>query len=532
MVDVAVIGAGPSGLIAAALLGRGHSVAVIERQQARYSLPRAGHVDHEIMRILQSLDGAQQPIIDDQYKVETYNWVNAAGETILSFPFGAPSVSGFQSDYMMYQPVLENAVYEAIEGAAKAPVVKMGWEVVAIDQDDDGVLLTARRREVDADGNGFLTADELTVRASYVLAADGARSPARTMLGIGQHDYGFSERWLDVDVRIKRPLPQEMLDLGAFQVCDPARPTLLTSLGKRHYRFEWMLFDDESAEEFEAPEKSWELISRWNLTNEDIEPLRRLVYTFESKIAKHWRSGNVFILGDAAHTMPPHMGQGMCSGVRDSANLAWKLDLVLRGIADQSLLDTYEPERRPHSDAWVLISKEVGEVSCMTDPVQVAERDAGLARGEMPPAPEFPTLTAGVLELDEAGVPVAPAGELFLQAEVKADGRSGLFHDVIGQGFQLVSGAGDPRPLLSSEARDLLERLDVTVSWLAAEGEDLVDGAFADPTGQYGEYFAAQGAVLVRPDYYIFGTVADLDDLPALVQQLAVRLSVSDLLPR
>jgi 3-(3-hydroxy-phenyl)propionate hydroxylase len=516
-VDVAIVGGGPTGLIAAALLGRRHRVALIERQPARYSLPRAGHIDHEILRILQGLD-AHQAIIDDELPLDICHWVNGDGETLIAFPWGKESVSGFLTDYMMFQPNLETGVYDAIERAAGKPFVAMGWEVFDVEQQTDGVLLTARPK--DAGGQG----ETMSVRASYVLAADGAKSPMRKRLDISQHDYGFSERWLDVDVRIKKPLPQAAIDQQANIICDPSRPRLLGPLGRRHFRWEWMLFEDEKVEDFEKPEKAWELLAEWEVTPDHVEILRDVVYQFEAKIAEEWRRDRIFLLGDAAHTMPPHMGQGMCSGIRDAANLAWKLDLVLRGVAGETILDTYEEERRPHSDSWIQISMAVGEVSCTTDPVKAAVRDEALFGGQLPPMPDFPTLTGGLLQTNARAEVADLVGQLFRQAEVSANDRRGLFHDVFGQGFHLVSGAGDPRDVLTPQGQAILEELEATVSWIGDEAGG--DGAFADPSGKYREYFADVAAVLVRPDYYVFGVVLDLADLPSLLDDCASQLQL------
>ena len=101
-------------------------------------------------------------------------------------------------------------------------------------------------------------------------------------------------------------------------------------------------------------------MGKYGIGPEDIEPIRQIVYTFEARIAERWRDGRVFLIGDAAHTMPPHIGQGLCSGMQDAGNLAWKLDLVLRGVTEDSLLDTYEVERRPHVTSWIEVSLAVG----------------------------------------------------------------------------------------------------------------------------------------------------------------------------
>jgi hypothetical protein len=228
----------------------------------------------------------------------------------------------------------------------------------------------------------------------------------------------------------------------------------------------------------------------------------------------------VFLVGDAAHTMPPFMGQGMCSGIRDASNIAWKLDLVLRERADDALLDMYEQERRPHVATWISVSLAVGRVSHVLDPAVAAERDAKILAGEMPPLPDSPTLTGGVLQADAR----RPVGELFVQGPVETATHSGLLHDVFGHGFLLVSADGDPRTAIDAEAAAVLRSIDATVIWLGDDGAR----AFKDPTGATYAFFEEAGAaaVLVRPDHYVAGAVDDLSELSAMVAELGSKLSL------
>jgi 2-polyprenyl-6-methoxyphenol hydroxylase-like FAD-dependent oxidoreductase len=524
--DVLQIGMGPCGLMLGALLGQaGHTVAMIERHEALYGLPRAGHIDHEIVRILQSL-GCHAPVLEDSYPTLEYTWVNADGETLLEFDWGAQGVSGWHSDYMQYQPVLEAALAERLE---RDPLVDAfgGWEAVAIRQHDDHVELEVRRTaRVPGDPRPVITDESRVLRGRYLVGADGAGSFVRRWMGVEREDLGFNEKWLDVDARKKREL-EFAFDCG--QRCDPRRPITILPLGKRHRRWEWALLPGETVEEFERPDTAWRLLGELGVTPDDVEIVRQIVYTFEARIARQWRQGRVFLLGDACHTMPPFMGQGMCSGMRDAKNLVWKLDLVLRGLAPETILDSYQLERLPHARDWTVISLEAGKVPCTTDPLLAAERDARFRAGWMPPMPDFPQIEAGLLAHDADGQPARPAGELGLQARVTRAGRVALFDDVFDAGarWQLISIAGDPRAALGERQLRFLERLGTVFAHVGGAGED---ADAVDVDGRYREHFEARGvqAMLTRPDFYVFGGVPSPASLPSLVEELERRLSDRD----
>lgn len=249
----------------------------------------------------------------------------------------------------------------------------------------------------------------------------------------------------------------------------------------------------ESVEDFTRPEKAWTLLAGVGITSDDVEIRRQLVYHFEAKVAESWRDGRILLAGDAAHTMPPFMGQGACSGMRDSANLAWKLDLILRGISSDAILDSYQVEREPHTRTWIDLSILSGEVSCTLDPEAAAKRDAALLSGTAPPMPAFPHLTSGALHKDAQGAAIAPAGELFLQRQVVAGARRGLFDDVVGRGFLLIGRDGDPRIGLSEADTRFLSDIGTTAAWIASAGQSTAT-AFEDSTGEYVRLFDQAGA--------------------------------------
>jgi hypothetical protein len=276
---------------------------------------------------------------------------------------------------------------------------------------------------------------------------------------------------------------------------------------------------------------AWRLLEEFGVTPENHEIARDIVYTFQARIAERWREGRVFISGDAAHTMPPFAGQGLLSSMRDSTNLAWKLDLVLRGVCGEDLLDTYQLERRPHVRAWTELSLFEGRVSCELDPERAAQRDRQMMSGGPPPHFEQPILTEGLLARDQDGLPLPPAGTLSLQARVAAGGREALFDDIFGGArFSLVTHGGDARSVLGAEQLALLERLDASIVAIVSvddgEAGEAGEWTATDIDGRYAAYFEEHGiaAFLARPDFYVFGAVAELSSLGDLVDDLAAQL--------
>jgi 2-polyprenyl-6-methoxyphenol hydroxylase-like FAD-dependent oxidoreductase len=484
--DVILIGRGPVGLSMAAMMAQtGHRVALVERHRDLYGLPRAGHIDHEIVRILQSL-GAADPVLQDSYPTTEYVWKNGAGETLLEFDWGAKGISGYNSDYMQFQPILESALNERVAASASVSDYS-GWEAVAFKEEPDHVVVTLGKTVIVPGGARPTVTDESeTLRGRYLIGADGANSLVRRWLGIEREDLGFNERWLVVDVRKKREIK---LDFDCGQICNPARPITVLPLGKRHRRWEWAMLPGETKEELER--------------------------------------GRVFLMGDACHTMPPFMGQGMCSGIRDAKNLAWKLDLVLRGVAGEDILASYELEREPHVRAWTLISLESGKVPCTLDPEVARERDEKFRSGWLPPMPDFPKLETGILQPSGGGGPARIAGGLGLQAPIERNGRVDLFDNHFPpRGFSVISTVADPRSVLDRRQIAFLENLQTTFAFVAGRAAPEADAIDAD--GAYADYFDRHGieAVVNRPDFYVFGAVARLADLPRLVDDLIEKITL------
>jgi 3-(3-hydroxy-phenyl)propionate hydroxylase len=520
-VDVAIVGYGPVGQTLAALLGRaGHRVAAFERFNEIYRLPRAVHIDHEIMRLLQAL-GLADRLAGEMIPLREYHWFGADGEPLMTLTPQRPATSGWEPDYLFFQPELERA----LDGHACAHdrvSLHRGWVAEHLVDDEDRVTLTVRRHDEPEPGQIEPTEDTRTIRARWLVGADGANSLVREAAGIGRRDLGFRERWLVVDAE-----PHHMDTLAqlptACQWCDPRRPTTHVQSGPRHHRWEFMLLSGEKSQDFDDPARVWSLLEPWY--KPDDGPLTRTaVYEFRSMLADRMRDGRVLLAGDAAHLTPPFLGQGLCAGLRDAGNLAWKLDLVLRGIALDRLLDTIDSERQPQTEWVIQFAVELGKVLCELDPEAAAERDAAVRGSGEPPPVELPPLSGGVIRRGPDGSQDPLAGRLSLQGLVAVDGRQGLFDDVVGRGWTLIAADGDPLNQLAQEERDVLDVIDATIASL----ETGVPGGVTDVDGRLTEWLRHHGAhaVLVRPDFYVFGSVASRDDLPALVNDLRSQLAM------
>jgi len=538
--DVLIVGYGPVGQLLAILLARrGHRVTVLERQERPYPRPRAVHFDDEIARVFAAAGLAEEIAAISQPSRE-YDWRNAEGRTLLHFDWGSAGPSGWPDANMFSQPQLES-VLAAAAGSFPNVEVRRGWEAIALTEHGDHVEARAR-----------FGAGERGVRARYVVGCDGANSFVRERLGTAVTDLGFCYDWLILDV-----IPHEQREWKPFnlQICDPRRPTTVVSGGPGRRRWEFMRLPGETIEELNTERTAWRLLAPWDLTPDNADLERHTVYTFQARWADRWRNGRIMIAGDAAHLMPPFAGQGMCSGVRDAANLAWKLDLVLSDRAGDALLDTYTSERLAHVQNAIGMSRALGNVICLTDPAAAAARDEVMltagARPELalPPVPP-PILGPGIRHAGADGEPVGPAGQLSPQGLVAGpDGGAERFDQVIGTGFVILS-AADLSPVLDEACRASLRRLGARVVRLAdpadpadpaatadpAEpparaqpaGQDQLDQVAVDVDGFYRRWLRAAGyeVIVVRPDFYFFGAAADAARLPALLRDLFARLGM------
>lgn len=470
--DVLVVGLGPVGAAMAALLVRqGVSVIAIDREAEVYPLPRAVHFDHEIMRLFQQL-GVADPVRRQARDLPAYEFRAADGELLMRLDPAADTASGWRSGYMFHQPSLELALRDILAGSDRAEM-RLGWRFESLAQDAGGVTAAVAGPDGPA-----------SIRARWLVGCDGASSRVREAVGGGLFDFAFDEPWLVVDAKVG---PDSRTPQVNLQICDPARPTTCVIGGPGRHRWEFMLLPGETPEAMLADETIQALIAPWDCGPIEIE--RKAVYRFHGLVAERWRAGRVLLAGDSAHQTPPFAGQGLCSGLRDAANLAWKLKAVLDGAADEALLDTYQAERDPHVRALIALAIGMGRMVCTLDATAAAARDAQMLESRKAGAAPLPPLQPGPFEAGciLAGSPAA--GALFPQPCAGEGSARVRMDDVLGEGPWLIArGAAPSAPGLAAWSLDdprLAPFRDRLAAWLDAQGA---------------------AAVLVRPDRYVFGS--------------------------
>jgi len=494
--DVAIVGLGPSGAVAAALLGQaGHHVFVCDRSSEIYPLPRAIALDHEILRVFQKLGLAEaiEPFVEP-FTDSCYYGVD--GRLIRRMTMIAPPYPlGWTPSVVFSQPPVEDALRASVQALASV-TLRLGVAVESLRQDDAGVELGL--------------ADGQQVRARFVIGCDGASSSVRSLVGIGLDDLGFDEPWLVVDVLAnERGLAR--LPVHSVQYCEPDRPCSYVIGPRNHRRWEISLKDGESPVEATTAAGTWKLLERW-ITPDEGELWRRASYRFHALVADRWRAGRVFIAGDAAHQQPPFLGQGMCQGVRDVVNLGWKLDAVLQGRAGDGLLDSYGTERRSHVRELTTRLKAIGALIGERDPSRARARDERLlaeAGGDVKATPRqdvLPRLEGGALAASDT-----PArGTIFPQPWLRRGAGRRRMDDVLGCGWRLVTTL--PLALPSDGGVPDLRTVDL--------------GALDEIDGVLAAWFERHrcAAALVRPDHYVFGTVRDPAAVPGLLAEAAAAL--------
>lgn len=509
--QVVVVGHGPSGAIAASLLGdRGIRTLAIDRQHEVYDKPRAIAIDHEILRLLDNL-GAAERVLPYIAPFPASQHFGAKGQLIRRIDMVAePYPLGYTPTMVFTQPPVEAALRE--HAAAYDSVdVELGTELVGFAQSPDQVTLHLR------DERGA-TRD---VTADYVIACDGASSGTRQQLDIAFEDLVFDEPWLVVDLQVNADALSKLPDTAA-QFCDPSRPTSFIIGPGNHRRFEIMLLPGEDPREMETAAHVWQLLARW-ITPDDAALWRAASYRFHALVAREWRRGRIFLAGDAAHQQPPFIGQGMCQGIRDVGNLIWKLDRVLREQSSEKLLDSYGDERSEHVRQLTSRIKAIGHVICERDPDAAAARDERiLAEGGGQPRTLtrqeiVPPLQTGLLAF-----PLHPAhGTLFPQPWIRtAEGRRRL-DKIAGTGWRLVLDARSG-PQLDADLHALLERLDMRVIRIGPEGQ----ATLAEEDGVLAAWFDRHDchAAIVRPDHYVFSVASSAGALGNQLTDLAERL--------
>jgi len=518
--DIIIAGYGPVGATLAILLGKqGLNVLVLEQANNIFDKPRAIGMDHEAMRVMQSC-GIADALAEKTRAFRGAQWIGVEGQVIEELdPHPGPFPLGWAPNFTFIQPQLESMLRERANDFHNVQI-KSGCKLTEINQDEAGITVEA----IDA------TSGAVTFEGNYLLACDGASSTVRTKLGIVLEDLAFDEWWIVVDAFMKRPTP---VPESGRQFCNPQRPATFIPGPQGLLRWELKVMPHEQPEDFNQPENILRALEPY-VETDALEIWRSAVYRFHALIADEWRRGRVLLVGDAAHQTPPFMGQGLCSGIRDAANLAWKLKMIHQGLASTALLDTYEAERRPHVTTIISRTKEIGKKIGELNVERARARDSRMI-SEMMHAPRprlrqslIPPLDAGLID----SLRSSASGTLFVQPRVRdTAGAETLLDECLGDNFILITTTPQAQQWLGPEEsqhwRDIAgERLvllgpdrtltSCTLGKVLQETEPLFQKMAIDH---------GFSALIVRPDRTVYGSAANSEQLCRLVQQLHAQLT-------
>ncbi|MCH4875931.1 bifunctional 3-(3-hydroxy-phenyl)propionate/3-hydroxycinnamic acid hydroxylase [Pseudomonas sp. TMW22090] len=504
--DVAIIGAGPVGLMIANYLGQcGVNVTVVEKLERLIDYPRAIGLDDESLRTFQAV-GLADNVLPHTTPWHAMRFLTPKGRCFADIQPKTDEF-GWSRRNAFIQPLADRVLFEGLARFANVKVL-FSRELEGFEQSDSGVALTLKNSE----GRGE------RLQAKYLIGCDGGNSLVRRSLDISFEGKTAPNQWIVVDIA-NDPLATPHV----YLCCDPVRPYVSAALPHGVRRFEFMVMPGETEAELSKPENMRKLLAKVLPNPDHIELIRSRVYTHNARLAGQFRQGRVLLAGDAAHIMPVWQGQGYNSGMRDASNLAWKLSLVIKGLAADSLLDSYEQERRDHAKAMINLSVLAGHVLAPPKRWQGTLRDGvSWLLNYLPPVKRYfvemrfkpmPQYTRGALIMpSKRGSPV---GKMFIQPKVLTDaGTTVLLDEVIGENFAIIAWGCDPTwgltPAQITQWKALGTRFiqvlpDVQLKAPSDAGPDVI--RVGDSTGRLKEWFArgTSSIALVRPDRFLAG---------------------------
>ncbi len=521
--DVAIIGYGPVGVTAANLLGAsGLNVLAVERAPSVYDRARAISTDEEIIRIWQRA-GLSERLKADMLSEKPIDFVDADGRSFLDL---APRERGnnHPPQLFIYQPAVEHVLRAGVERFPNV-TVWLGRECVRQQQDADGVELSVLDPST----------DKVTrTRASYVIAADGGSSPTRGQLGIGFEGSTYEDRWVVIDTLVKREWPE--VDRLRFH-CNPERPAVDCPTPLGHHRWEFPVLAGDDERELITEPAIHCLLANQGIEPDQVEILRAVIYSHHVRFAAKWRAGRIFLAGDAAHVMPPWIGQGMASGVRDVANLCWKLAAVIDGELPDNVLDSYEQERQPHVRDTTKAAVNIGRIITERNRALTTLRDPlirGLMRtpgvgtfirsGKWLPVSRYPNgFMAGRRSRRLPKSAGAEGWQIPQPWVLGADGVRARLDDAVAPGWVVYRKAGS---MPDNETRAWSD-LGVPVLDVLPPGATATSGAVVDIEGAFGTWLERRKVhgLAVRPDGFVYSASSSQGTLapPPLLSAARVR---------
>ena len=504
--DVAIVGAGPVGLMIANYLGQcGVNVTLVEKLASLIDYPRAIGLDDESLRTFQAV-GLAENVLPHTTPWHAMRFLTPKGRCFADIQPKTDEF-GWSRRNAFIQPLADRVLFEGLARFANVKVL-FSRELEGFEQSESGVALTLKNSEGRSE----------RLQAKYLIGCDGGNSLVRRSLDISFEGKTAPNQWIVVDIA-NDPLATPHV----YLCCDPVRPYVSAALPHGVRRFEFMVMPGETESELSKPENMRKLLAKVLPNPDNIELIRSRVYTHNARLAGKFRQGRVLLAGDAAHIMPVWQGQGYNSGMRDASNLAWKLSLVIKGLAADSLLDSYEQERRDHAKAMINLSVLAGHVLAPPKRWQGTLRDGvSWLLNYLPPVKRYfvemrfkpmPQYTRGALIVpSEKGSPV---GKMFIQPKVLTDaGTTVLLDEVIGENFAIIAWGCDPTwgltPAQITQWKALGTRFiqvlpDVQLRAPSDAGPDVI--RVGDSTGRLKEWFArgTSSIALVRPDRFLAG---------------------------
>jgi 3-(3-hydroxy-phenyl)propionate hydroxylase len=511
--DIIIKGAGPVGLSMANLLGvYGIRTLVLEQNPGTVEEPRAIGLDVESGRALQSM-GLEEKTSAEMLQGFSLDYLNANGRTLMALEVGASPYGDAQMSSFI-QPILEQQLLDGTDRFDHVTVL-FNHQVDEVSQTDTQAIA----RGTNTDGEAF------EARAPYLVGCGGGRSLVRRTSNVTMEGFSNPEAWLVIDTI--DPQLDDWVDCRFF--CDPKRPAMTMKKLHKHRRWEWMLHQGETEEEFLDQNRIDELLAP-HTDPTQVTMLRKCVYNFNSIVAEQYRNGRLFIAGDAAHMMPPFAGQGMNSGIRDAMNLSWKLAAVVKGEAKPDILDTYQTERRDHVVKLTKVANRLGSIIMPTSKIRAWARDVVLTALNAFEVTRnalrasffvIPKLDDGLFVWEGPGAS-KHSGEMIVQPIVEdVNGKQARLDEFLPETFVLLGIGADPEADLDSTAKSLCADLGAQMLSVSPQGTVALSG-LVDSTG---ELLAWRGSlpafVLLRPDRFTAAIFNAADAAAALRQFIA-----------